>query len=142
MWHLTERRSAGLGDGRWRSQMCRSDVPPHFCGRRCLLRRAARSLLVLDGGCGLELKKRKALGQPVAYDLTLFSTAALRETPDGVTALHRDYIRAGCTVITTSSYAVTHFYLDKIGEGARVAELARLSVSLAKAARTLRLYNK
>ena len=71
---------------------------------------------MLDGGSGLEFKRRKAAGLEVAYDLTLFSTAALRETPDAVVALHRDFIRSGCTVITTASYAVTRFYLDKIGE--------------------------
>ena len=99
-------------------------------------RRRSKSLLILDGGCGLELKKRKAEGHDVAYNLTLFSTAAVRDTPDGVIALHRDYIKSGCTVITTASYAVTRFYLDKIGEGERVAELAHRSVALAKAART------
>lgn len=90
---------------------------------------------VLDGGCGLELKRRKSLGQRVAYDLVLFSTAALRDTPDAVEELHRDYIRAGCTVLTTASYAVTEFYLARVGESFRVPELAARSVSLAKAAR-------
>ena len=63
--------------------------------------------LVLDGGCGLELKKRKAAGERCSYDLTLFSTAALRHTPAAVDEMHQDYIRAGCTVITTASYAAT-----------------------------------
>ena len=98
-------------------------------------RRRNPSLLILDGGTGLELKKRKAQGLPVAYDLTLFSTAALRSTPEGIVEMHRDYIKAGCTVLTTASYAVTNFYLDKIGEGSRVKELAQRSVELAKAAR-------
>ena len=98
-------------------------------------RRSLPALLLLDGGTGLELKKRKAQGKQVAYDLTLFSTAALRDTPDGITDMHRDYIKAGCTVLTTASYAVTRFYLEKIGEGYRVKELAQRSVQLAKAAR-------
>jgi hypothetical protein len=37
------------------------------------------------------------------YDLKLFSTAALRETPEAVTQLHADYIDAGCDIITTAS---------------------------------------
>ena len=94
-----------------------------------------RPLFILDGGCGLELKRRKALGQAVAYDLTLFSTASLRETPEAILELHRDYIRAGCTVLTTATFAVTRFYLDKVGEGHRVEELARRAVSLARSAR-------
>eukprot|EP00405_Crypthecodinium_cohnii_P009941 CAMPEP_0206428558 /NCGR_PEP_ID=MMETSP0324_2-20121206/5742_1 /ASSEMBLY_ACC=CAM_ASM_000836 /TAXON_ID=2866 /ORGANISM="Crypthecodinium cohnii, Strain Seligo" /LENGTH=319 /DNA_ID=CAMNT_0053894121 /DNA_START=127 /DNA_END=1083 /DNA_ORIENTATION=+ len=89
---------------------------------------------LLDGGCGMELKKRKAEGQNVAYDLTLFSTAALRDTPDAILDLYRDWIKAGCTVITTASYAVTRFYLDKIGEGDRVGELAERSLKLAREA--------
>jgi S-methylmethionine-dependent homocysteine/selenocysteine methylase len=103
-----------------------------------LLRRRVRrrrdAPIILDGGCGLELKRRKTAGMDVAYDLTLFSTAALRDTPDAIRTLHRDYIRAGCTVITTASYAVTRFYLDKIGEGHRVKELAARSLNLAREA--------
>lgn len=92
-------------------------------------------LLLLDGGCGLELKKRKAAGANCSYNLTLFSTAALRDTPDAVTLLHRDFIKSGCDVITTASFAVTRFYLSKIGEAHRVKELAARSVELAKRAR-------
>ena len=108
---------------------------------------------LLDGGMGLELKRRKAAGLDCAYDLTvrcsmpqlpqsnddhrvwwhsglvpaaitvdpsaaicclparrrtqLFSTAALRSTPRAVVEVHREYIAAGCDVITTASYAVT-----------------------------------
>ena len=71
----------------------------------------------------------------VAYDLKLFSTAALRDTPHAVVELHRDYIKAGCTVVTTASYAVTRFYLRKVNEVDRVCELAMRSVTLAKMAR-------
>ena len=70
----------------------------------------------------------------MAYNLTLFSTAALIETPEAIVRLHRDYIRAGCTAVTTASFAVTRFYLDKIGQGARVEELAAHSVALARRA--------
>ena len=107
----------------------------HARRRRC--RRLGPSLIVLDGGCGLELKRRKTeqIGpQPVAYDLTLFSTAALLETPNAIVALHRDYIRAGCTAITTASFAVTRFYLSKVGQEGRLAELAQRSVALARQA--------
>jgi S-methylmethionine-dependent homocysteine/selenocysteine methylase len=71
----------------------------------------------------------------VEYNTSLFSTAALRQTPKAIVALHRDFIKSGCSVITTASYAVTRFYLDKVGEGHRVMELAALSVELAKQAR-------
>ncbi|CAE7568263.1 mmuM [Symbiodinium natans] len=83
---------------------------------------------------GQELKARKAAGDDVAYSLDLFSTASLLETPHAVAQLHEDYIKAGATVITTASYAVTRFYLDKIGEASRVKELNELCVALAKQA--------
>jgi len=92
--------------------------------------------LLLDGGMGMELKKRKAAGVPVAYDTSLFSTASLRETPEGVRDLHRDYLRAGCQVVTTASYAATRWYLRKVDEEHRVQELVRLSVDLARQAIT------
>ena len=50
----------------------------------------------------------------MAYNLDLFSTAALTETPDHVVKLHSDYIEAGANVITTASYAITQSYLAKI----------------------------
>ena len=89
---------------------------------------------LLDGSMGLELKNRKAAGSDVAYSLELFSTATLRETPHAIAQLHEDYINAGATVITTASYAVTRFYLNKVGEASRVKELNQLSVALARKA--------
>jgi len=82
----------------------------------------------------MELKKRRDAGLPVAYNLSLFSSAALRDTPEAILKLHQDYLKAGCQVLTTASYAVTRFYLQKVGEAHRVKELAELSVSLARQA--------
>lgn len=96
--------------------------------------RLGEALLILDGACGLELKRRKALGKKVAYNLQLFSTAALLETPDAIRELHADYLASGAQVLTTATYAVTKFYLNKAKQGHRLAELARLAVRLAKEA--------
>ena len=52
-------------------------------------RRSPAPILILDGGMGLELKQRKAEGLPVAYDLKLFSTAALRDPAHEHTARAR-----------------------------------------------------
>mmetsp|Transcript_136920 Transcript_136920/g.425405 ORF Transcript_136920/g.425405 Transcript_136920/m.425405 type:complete len:359 (-) Transcript_136920:11-1087(-) len=95
---------------------------------------AAPRPLVLDGGCGLELKRRKAEGLPVAYNLELFSTAALIETPDAVRQLHADYLSSGADVVTTATFAVTKRYLEKSGQGHRVKELTRMAVRLAREA--------
>jgi len=88
-------------------------------------------VLILDGGCGMELKKRKSEGREVAYNLQLFSTAALIETPNAVRDLHEDYIASGAHILTASTFAVSKFYLDKVKQGHRVSELARLAVKLA-----------
>ena len=41
----------------------------------------------------MEIKARKAAGQSVAYDLMLFTTATLRETPEALEQLHYDYLQ-------------------------------------------------
>ena len=89
-------------------------------------------IIFLDGGCGMELKKRKSAGFNVAYDLNLFSSAALLYTPDGIKQLHCDYIKSGANIITTASYAVTKFYLDRVSKGDCVKEYAKLTVKLAQ----------
>mmetsp|Transcript_15991 Transcript_15991/g.31235 ORF Transcript_15991/g.31235 Transcript_15991/m.31235 type:complete len:371 (-) Transcript_15991:61-1173(-) len=96
--------------------------------------RSRATVLILDGSCGLELKKRKALGRQVAYNLQLFSSAALIETPEAIRELHADYLAAGAQVLTTATYAVTKFYLNKANQEHRLVELARLAVRLAKGA--------
>lgn len=90
------------------------------------------TLIILDGGCGLELKKRKAEGHDVAYNTELFSTAAVLETPQGVIDMHRDYVLAGANVITTASYATTRFILDKVDRAEDVKKIAALTVELAR----------
>jgi len=93
-----------------------------------------KQVVILDGGCGLELKKRKSQGQQVAYNLDLFSTAALLETPDAVRQLHEDYAEAGAQVLTTATFAITKQYLKKRGLEHKLQELAVLAVALAREA--------
>ena len=61
---------------------------------------------LLDGGMGRELERRGApFRQPE------WSALALSLAPESVCDIHLDYIKAGATVITVNSYAVTPYHL-------------------------------
>ena len=63
-------------------------------------------ITILDGGMGRELERRGApFRQPE------WSALSLSLAPDSVRDVHLDYIRAGATVITVNSYAVTPYHL-------------------------------
>ncbi|MCH1783104.1 homocysteine S-methyltransferase family protein [Psychrobacter glaciei] len=76
---------------------------------------------LLDGGMGRELERRGApFRQPE------WSALALSLAPESVCDIHLDYIKAGATVITVNSYAVTPYHLgDKFfSEGEQLIETA------------------
>lgn len=87
-------------------------------------------LVLLDGGMGQELIRRKASGQGV-----LWSAKALFDFPAAVVAIHEDYIRAGADVITTNSYACIRNNFEPEGLADRLGEMNRLSAELAHRAR-------
>ncbi|MBH0084702.1 homocysteine S-methyltransferase family protein [Psychrobacter sp. SCQQ22] len=63
-------------------------------------------ITILDGGMGRELERRGApFRQPE------WSALSLSLAPDSVRDVHVDYIKAGATVITVNSYAVTPYHL-------------------------------
>ncbi len=63
-------------------------------------------MTILDGGMGRELERRGApFRQPE------WSALALSLAPSSVRDIHLDYIKAGATVITVNSYAVTPYHL-------------------------------
>ena len=63
-------------------------------------------MTILDGGMGRELERRGApFRQPE------WSALALSLAPTSVRDIHLDYIKAGATVITVNSYAVTPYHL-------------------------------
>lgn len=81
-------------------------------------------LTVLDGPMGTELDARGADTR-----LPLWSARALFERPETVSAIHRDFARAGATVHTTNTFRARRRTL-----GARWEEGARLAVALARGA--------
>ena len=85
--------------------------------------------LLMDGGMGGELSKRKA-GSPDG----LWSAQALLDAPDVVKAVHMDYIAAGARIIITNSYSTIPSYLAKAGLEARFEELTGLAGKIAREA--------
>jgi S-methylmethionine-dependent homocysteine/selenocysteine methylase len=95
-----------------------------------IFNRLPRGLVLLDGGMGQELIKRKASGQGV-----LWSAKALFDNPAAVQAVHEDYIRAGADIITTNSYACIRNNFEPEGLLGRLGEMNELSALLARRAR-------
>ena len=71
--------------------------------------------ILLDGSMGHELKKRLRVSTNSEADNFATAMRANTERPELVTAIHRDYIAAGCDVITTNSFTLTPT-ADQAGE--------------------------
>ncbi len=81
--------------------------------RRDHLRRVLESkhgTLKLDGAMGTELWRR---GVPTP--LPLWSAAANVKHPDVVEQIHRDYVRAGCELITTNTFRTSLYTMERAG---------------------------
>lgn len=85
-------------------------------------------LTILDGGMGGELLRR-GLGESGG----LWSAQALIDHPDMVADIHREYIDAGASVITTNSYSTIPSYLDKAGRADQYLELTAIAGQIARA---------
>jgi len=85
---------------------------------------------LLDGGMGQELL-RHAEADPTP----LWSTRVMIDQPELVTRVHRDYIDAGATVITTNSYTATRCRLGPAGIEHDYERLQLLACELATEAR-------
>ena len=87
------------------------------------------SFIILDGGMGQELVKR------AKHKLTpLWSADVLRDHPDLVAEVHRDFIQAGADVITLSSYAATPTRLAKYNRQDEFEALQKAAINAAKQA--------
>ncbi|NBB69694.1 MAG: homocysteine S-methyltransferase [Alphaproteobacteria bacterium] len=91
---------------------------------------SGRVVVLLDGGMGQELRKRRA-----AAPTPLWSGQVMADEPELVTAVHRDFIEAGAGVITANTYALTPERLARDGDPARLGELHRRALDAAHAAR-------
>ena len=75
--------------------------------------------MVLDGGIGTELPR--AAGAP-ALDERLWGIGSLVDAPAAVLAVHRDYVAAGCDVLTTHTWGLPTALADA---DSRLWELTR-----------------
>ena len=89
-----------------------------------------RAPLVLDGALGTELERRGA-----RMDAPLWSAHALIETPELVSTVHAEYLRAGADIITTNTFRTHARNLASGGYASRAAELTHRAVRLAQGAR-------
>lgn len=96
-------------------------------------------VLLLDGGFGHELKERGVSGSEATSTSTFLAGAlANQNDPSAVVGLHREYIRAGCDVLTTNSFVLTPHHLAKAGLGrTHLQDLVRKSVANAAEARAM-----
>lgn len=88
-----------------------------------------RGVVVLDGGTGQELLARAA-----ADPTPLWSARVMLDEPDLVVDVHRAYLDAGATVITTNAYSTTRERLAPFGLEHDYERLQRLATELARTA--------
>lgn len=84
--------------------------------------------VLLSGACGTELERRGA-----RTPIPLWSAQALIDAPDLVREVHRDYVRAGATVVTANTFRTDRRTLAKAGLPIRARDLVRRAVALARA---------
>lgn len=87
------------------------------------------NIIILDGGMGRELARRKAPFQQPEW-----SALALYQQPSAVQSVHEDFIKSGAQVVTTNSYAVVPFHIGEQRFQADGKMLADLAGRLAKSA--------
>jgi homocysteine S-methyltransferase len=117
----------GADGGRSRSEA------PSGAGTTALGRAVADAggVLVIDGGLGSRLEER-------GYDLTgdAWSARLLRDDPQAIAEVHREYLAAGARVATAASYQASYEGFARLGLSAAEAErLMTRSVALAVGAR-------
>jgi len=95
-----------------------------------LTRLSSDKLTVLDGAIGSELQQR---GVPMNDNA--WCGMANTSHSDVVLSMHEDYIRAGCDIITTNTFATARHVLELTTLKDRVREVNEQAVSLAKDAR-------
>ena len=68
-------------------------------------------VVLLDGGVGQEITRRSTRAEPHP----LWSIMVMREEPQTVVDVHRDFLMAGARVLTMNNYAATPIRLARVG---------------------------
>ncbi len=94
--------------------------------------------LVMDGATGSELQRR---GVYLSYGVSSpgvlgsWSATAMRDAPGTVRAVHEDYLRIGCDIITTNSFWTNTVKLGLVGLEDHAEAYTRLAGDIAVEAR-------
>ena len=92
----------------------------------------------MDGGTGTELQRRGigiARGITPGGDIGPWSARALSESPETVSAVHEDYLKAGADIIITNTFWSNPTRLEMDGIGDRWKEYNKIGGELAVKAR-------
>ena len=84
---------------------------------------------IIDGGVGTELQRRGAKMDPCCW-----SSAVHLQDPKIVLSIHRDYLQAGATILSTNTFMASRHLLEE-SEIGNVEESNRTAVKLALEAR-------
>jgi len=84
---------------------------------------------IIDGGVGTELMRRGSSMDPCCW-----SSAVHWKNPEVLISIHRDYLQAGATVLSTNTFMASRHLLEKSGIG-NFEEVNRAAVNLALEAR-------
>ena len=88
------------------------------------------AITLLDGSIGQELVRRSG-----DRATPLWSTRVMIDHPGLVTEVHRDYLDAGATILSTNTYAVHRSRLEPVGMQDRLHELLDAALAAATTAR-------
>ncbi len=94
--------------------------------------------LVMDGATGSELQRRGVyLSHGVSGERVLgaWSATAMRDAPGVVRAVHEDYLRIGCDIVTTNSFWTNTVKLGLVGLAGEAERYTRLAGEIAVEAR-------
>ena len=90
---------------------------------------AARDVVFLDGATGTELERRG-----FRAPLPLWTADAAVRAPALLLQVHRDYLEAGCDIVTANTFRTTPYTLRALGREPEAAGLTARSVALARQA--------
>ena len=90
-------------------------------------RRMRNHILILDGGLGTLIQRRKLSKDGNMDMLNILN-------PDGIMQIHKDYIAAGAEIITTNTFSSTSISQKEYGTADKVYELNKRGAEIARAA--------
>jgi S-methylmethionine-dependent homocysteine/selenocysteine methylase len=89
-----------------------------------------KKLILLDGGFGRELERNN-----ISIEAPLWSANAFYDSPETIKKIHKDFIKAGSSIITTNTYALTNYILTQAGKESDQERLLDQAYELAHEAR-------